>query len=115
VAVERPVGSLVRDDGAVHPLDRSYVIGREPLSDDSVRRALASPIVLRDDQISRVHAHVSVTEGTVSVRDAGTPGGTFIAAPGAPEWQAVGVDPTELPPGWSLRVGTHVFTFRDGR
>lgn len=115
VAVARPVGSLVRDDGAAYPLDRSYVIGREPLSDDGVRRATASPIVVRDDQISRVHAHVTVTGATVSVRDAGTPGGTFIAAPGAAEWESVGDEPTQLAPGWSLRVGAHVFTFRDER
>jgi hypothetical protein len=114
VALALPVGSLVRDDGAVYPLDRSYVIGREPLSDERVRRAVASPIVVRDDEISRVHAHVQVDGATVSVHDAGTPSGTFIAAPGATEWDAVGDDPVVLSPGWSVRVGRHVFTFRDG-
>jgi len=115
IAVARPVGSLVGEGGDVYPLDRSYVIGREPLADGDVARAAASPIVVRDDHVSRVHARVGVTGGAVMVSDAGTTGGTFIAAPGAPEWEAIGPEPTELPPGWSLRVGTHVFTFRDER
>ncbi|WP_162941656.1 FHA domain-containing protein [Desertimonas flava] len=114
VEVARRVGSLTAvEGGAIYPLDRSYVIGREPLSDESVRQGLASPIVLRDDQVSRVHAHVSVVDGRVSVRDAGTPAGTFVAAPGADAWEMVGSEPTELPSGWSLSVATHVFTFRD--
>jgi pSer/pThr/pTyr-binding forkhead associated (FHA) protein len=105
--------ALVGSTGETFPLDRSYVIGRDPLSDDSVRRALTSPIVIRDDQeISRVHAHVSVTGAAVHVRDAGTVGGTFIAPPGASSWQPVDTEPVELRPGWSLRVGAHVFTFR---
>lgn len=115
VVVAPAIGSLTGEGGAVYPLDRSYVIGRDPLTDDAVREALASPIVIRDDSVSRVHAHVSVAHGSVTVRDATTTGGTFIAPPGASEWEALGPEPTVLPPGWSLRVGTHVFTFRDGR
>lgn len=106
-------GALVGPDGARYPLDRPYVIGRDPMIDDSVRRAQASPIVIpRDRHVSRVHAHLTVGGGTVFVRDAGTPGGTFMAAPGAPEWMRVGQRPVELQRGWSLRIGERIFTYR---
>jgi FHA domain len=104
---------LVSDDGALYPLDRSYVIGRDPLLDEAVRTAVSTPIALQGDpHISRVHAYVSVENGAVQVRDASTPSGTFIAAPGATEWTAVGTSPTDLPPGYSVRVGERIFTYR---
>ncbi|BEK86051.1 hypothetical protein [Nocardia seriolae] len=46
------------------------------------------------------------------MRDAGTPGGTFVAAPGAAEWVRVGQRPMELKAGWSLRIGERVLTYR---
>jgi hypothetical protein len=104
---------LASDDGAVYPLDRSYVIGRDPLLDDAVRKAEATPIALQGDpHVSRVHAYVAVDGGAVRVRDASTPGGTFVAAPGAADWTEIGTAPTELAPGWSLRVGERIFTYR---
>ena len=103
---------LTADDGAAYPLDRAYVIGRSPLGDNAVRNATASPIAFRDDQhVSRVHAYVSVDGGAVFVRDAATPGGTFIAPPGAKEWIQIGTTPTELQPGWSVRVGMRILTY----
>lgn len=107
-------GVLETDDGATFPMDRAYVIGRDPLRDESVRTAAASPIVLRDPRISRVHAYVSVDSGAVLIRDAQTPGGTFIAAPGATDWTEIGSAPTELPLGWSLRIGERVLTYHPG-
>jgi hypothetical protein len=104
---------LESDDGAVYPLDRSYVIGRDPLLDESVRQAMATPIAVQGDpHISRVHAYISVDGGVVRVRDASTPGGTFVAAPGAADWTEIGTAQTELSPGWSLRVGERIFTYR---
>lgn len=104
---------LASDDGAFYPLDRSYVIGRDPLLDDAVRKAEATPIALQGDpHVSRVHAYVSVDRGVVRVRDASTPGGTFVAAPGASDWTEIGTAQTELSPGWSLRVGERIFTYR---
>jgi pSer/pThr/pTyr-binding forkhead associated (FHA) protein len=104
---------LESKDGAVYPLDRDYVIGRDPLRDDTVRNATASPIVVRDDRhISRVHAYVSMRGTTVLVRDASTPGGTFIASPDAQDWTRIGTTPTELEPGWILRVGEHILVYR---
>jgi hypothetical protein len=106
-------GVLQTEDGAVYPLDRPYVIGRDPLGEDSVRNAHASPIVVQNDQhVSRVHAFVTVNNGAVYVRDASTPGGTYIAAPGAKTWTEISSTPTELGPGWSLRVGERILTYR---
>ena len=105
-------GVLQAAGGAIYPLDRPYVIGRDPLADDAVRNAHASPIVVQNDQhVSRVHAYVTI-DGGVYVRDASTPGGTFIAAPVAESWTEIGPKPTRLEPGWSLRVGEWILTYR---
>jgi FHA domain len=115
VMVQTPVGVLSTRDGATYPLDRAYVIGRAPLSEEAVRNAKASPIVVPyDPHVSRVHAYVTVERGGVFVRDAGTAAGTFIAAPGADDWTQVGTTPTKLEPGWSLRVGEWIVSYRTG-
>ncbi|MFC9895156.1 FHA domain-containing protein [Nocardia sp. NPDC127579] len=107
-------GALVYGE-STFPLDRPYVIGRSPAADDSVRTAAAAPLqVPRDRHVSRVHAYVTPERGKVFVRDASTPAGTFIAAPGADQWTRIGTAATELPPGWSIRVGERVVTYRPG-
>jgi hypothetical protein len=107
------VGTLVLADGTAYPLDRAYVVGRSPAMDETVRAATATPLAVpRDRHVSRVHAYVSVDRGKVYVRDAATPAGTFIAAPGADEWTRIGTTPTELHPGWSLRIGQRILTYR---
>ncbi|MEV6137781.1 FHA domain-containing protein [Nocardia sp. NPDC051990] len=109
----QPVGTLVLADGTAYPLDRPYVVGRSPAMDETVRAATATPLAVpRDRHVSRVHAYVSVDRGKVYVRDAATPAGTFIAAPGADEWTRIGTTPTELHPGWSLRIGQRILTYR---
>lgn len=120
VSVTRPaaehdqaVGTLILENGTAYPLDRPYVIGRGPQTDDSVRSATAAPIVIqRDRHVSRVHAYVSVDRGKVFVRDATATSGTFIAPPGADEWTRIGSSPTELRPGWSVRISERVLTYR---
>ncbi|RDI63725.1 FHA domain-containing protein [Nocardia pseudobrasiliensis] len=112
VTYHTPLGVLVRDDGAAYPLDRPYVIGRDPMAAEVVRHAAASPIAFADQGMSRVHALVSVDNGTVFIHDNETPTGTFIAAPGAEKWTRLGANPEALQPGWSLRVGNTVLTYR---
>jgi len=112
VHVSTHVAALHADDGSRVPLDRDYVFGRDPGQDPTVVRGLSSPIPIDDGEqlISRIHAHISVTEGAVMVRDAGSANGTFIAAPGAAKWTRIGLDPVPVPVGHSLRFGLRVFT-----
>ncbi|MEU7632275.1 FHA domain-containing protein [Nocardia sp. NPDC049220] len=107
------VGALVAEDGAAYPLDRPYVLGRGPQVDESVRAATAAPLVIqRDRHVSRVHAYVSVDGGKVYVRDATATAGTFIAAPDTDEWTRIGTAPTELPPGWRVRISARILTYQ---
>lgn len=109
----KAVGILTLEDGAAYPLDRPYVIGRGPQADETVRAAKAAPIVIqRDRHVSRVHAYVSVDRGKVFVRDAPATSGTFIAPPSADKWTRIGSAPTELLPGWSIRISDRVLTYR---
>ncbi|MET3807207.1 hypothetical protein ABIB25_004230 [Nakamurella sp. UYEF19] len=107
--------TLVADDGTRILLDRDYVFGRDPLHDQSVVRGAASPIVVRDpDQlISRVQVFVAVINGVLTVRDGRSANGTFIAAPGAAEWDRLDDRPVSLPLGWSMRIGRRVHTYAE--
>lgn len=110
---DQAAGTLVLENGTAYPLDRPYVIGRGPQADDAVRTATAAPIVIqRDRHVSRVHAYVSVDRGKVFVRDAAATSGTYIAAPGTDQWTRIGTSPTELLPGWSVRISERVLTYR---
>ncbi len=112
-ALGATIGHLVGTDGKRIPLDRAYVLGREPEADPAVQSGAATPVRLEDDEnlISRVHSYITVEAGEVSLKDASSANGTFVAAPGDETWARVGDEPVALPPTWSMRVGNQVFTY----
>lgn len=105
-------GALVTEDGLSYPLDRPYVLGRNPSGEESVRAAAATPILIeRDRLVSRVHAFVAPDRGKVFVREAPATSGTFFAAPDSERWSRVGTLPIELQPGWRLRINDFLLTY----
>jgi hypothetical protein len=113
MAARTAPGELVDEDGSRTPLDRDYVLGREPGGDEEVRTGKAAPLVIDDpDQlVSRVHARLRSDGGVAFIEDAPSANGTFIAAPDSTSWTRVGPEATELPPGWKVRLGNQVYTF----
>jgi hypothetical protein len=104
--------TLIADDGARTPLDRAYAFGREPQNDESVLRGEVTPVVVNDPDnlVSRVQFYIWVDGEVVVIRDNASANGTFVAAPGAPDWTRLGPEPVVLPVGWSLRIGRRVYT-----
>jgi FHA domain len=86
------LGVLVLDDGTTYSLERSYVFGRAPETDELVDIGKASPVRLADPMMSRVHARVVLDGWEVSVIDADSTNGTFVCPPGQLSW-------TRLSPG----------------
>ena len=108
-----PLGTLASESGPAIPLDRDYVLGRDPHHDALVESGAATAVAIPDHEqmISRVHLYLSVENGTVVVRDASSAHGTYVRSPESSEWTRLGTEPSALLPGWSLRMGLKVFVF----
>ena len=84
-----------KEAGRQIPLDGSVEAGREP----------GLPLVVDDDQVSRRHARITATAGSVVVEDLGSSNGTYVND------QPINM-PRELTPGDRIRMGLTVVELR---
>jgi hypothetical protein len=107
-----PLGVLLVDDGRGYPLDRDYVIGREPLLDDDVAAGRATPLPITDaaGSLSRLHLRVSLVGWRVEVRDLGSANGSVLYRAGGPRTLAP-ADVVVLDPGARVGVGRRSVQF----
>jgi hypothetical protein len=100
-----PLGVLVLDDGTEFPLDRDYIVGREPSVDGDVSR---SATVLRvtdpDGTVSRTHLRISVASGRVEVQDLGSANGSLLRLPDG-DRQLAPHDSAVIGPDTSIGIG----------
>jgi pSer/pThr/pTyr-binding forkhead associated (FHA) protein len=104
----------VGDDGSRIDLDDNYILGREPFEHPDVTGGTARPFLFLDSEseISRAHTRVSVQGGQVTITDLKSANGTYIAVPGASEWQGlVPHTPVVIVPGTRILIGQRTFVF----
>jgi len=111
------LGVMVVDDGSSFVLDADYVVGRDPDQAAEVAAGDARSIVLPDVKkaISRVHARIRLDGWSVTVADAGSANGTFMAQSGDQSWTRVGDAPVPINPGTTVRVGHRTMLFDSHR
>lgn len=84
------------DEGRSFELGSEAVLGRDP----------TATVNLVDEEVSRRHAIVTVTDGVATVEDLGSSNGTFVA-------ESRIEDETRIEPGQRLRVGRTVLELRE--
>ena len=113
-----PLGVIVLDDGSVFQLDISYLLGRDPDSDDLVRSGEYRGIQLSDTQnmISRIHARLELRNWDVVLADNASTNGTFFAVADSAEWTRLPKNGEQaLTPGTRVRVGNRTLAFNTHR
>jgi hypothetical protein len=103
-----PLGELVLDDGRRFPLDRDYVLGREPRYDSDVVAGRAWPLLISDQDgtVSRMHLRVSLVDWRVEVTDLGTVNGSVLHADsGGDARKLAPFEPTQTEPGTRIGIG----------
>jgi hypothetical protein len=101
-----PLGVLVLDDGTTFPLDRDYVLGREPAFDSDVIEGRATPLRINDPNgtVSRLHLRISLANWQVEVSDLGSANGSVLQSPGE-ERTLAPFTPTMIEPGARIGIG----------
>lgn len=112
--VSRPrptLGFIVFDDGSSFGLDRSYLIGREPIPADEQDVEL---LVIHDnnDTLSRTHAELRLVDWSVQLIDTGSTNGTYIWDQENERWnQLTAGHAVELQSGETVALGRRTFVF----
>lgn len=107
-----PLGVLLVDNGRRYPLDRDYVIGREPALDADVAAGRATALRISDSEgsVSRLHLRVSLVGWQVEIRDLESANGSVLYCADGPRALA----PAEiavLDPGARVAVGRRTVQF----
>ena len=105
------LGFIVFDDGSTFGLDRSYVIGREPIPDEGSDAEL---LVLNENNetLSRTHAELRLEDWTVQLIDMGSTNGTYIWDHSFERWNQLSPgQPVDLASGDTVALGRRTFVF----
>jgi pSer/pThr/pTyr-binding forkhead associated (FHA) protein len=104
---------LLVDDGRGYPLDRDYVIGREPRLDGDVVAGRATPLPITDAEgsVSRLHLRVSLVGWRVEVRDLGSANGSVLYGGAGGGRRLAPTDVVVLEPGARVGIGRRSVEF----
>ncbi len=105
------LGFVVFDDGSTFGLDRSYVIGREPMPPDG---SDAEVLILHENNetLSRTHAELRLIDWTVQLVDLDSTNGTYIWDQSFERWnQLAPGQPVELTSGDTIALGRRTLVF----
>lgn len=111
VQVVRPaLGQLSFSNGLKVALDRNVIFGRDPQPTGDDMPNLIKPI--DSEELSRMHASVTIAGWRVTLRDLGSTNGTFLALPGEPLNRLNANEDYPLEPGYVVSLAEIVsFTY----
>jgi hypothetical protein len=101
------LGTLLLDEGTEFPLDRDYVVGREPMLDDDVAAGRATPLRIPDPggTVSRLHLRISLVGWQVEVRDLNSSNGSVLRLPDGSERRLPPGESAVIPPATKIVIG----------
>ncbi len=105
------LGFVVFDDGSTFGLDRSYVVGREPMPLDG---SDAETLILHENNetLSRTHAELRLVDWTVRLVDLNSTNGTYIWDQSHERWnQLAPGQPVALTSGDTIALGRRTLVF----
>lgn len=116
--IARPaLGVFCFDDGSVEVLDEDLAIGRNPATSLSSGEAPARPVTVPSPlgMVSRTHVVVHLEGWQVQITDRDSTNGTFVVAPGRPEFKLRAGEPLPIVMGSRIRLGDEVHIRYEGQ
>lgn len=105
------LGFIVFDDGSTFGLDRSYVIGREPVPPEG-RGAELLVLNENNETLSRTHAELRLEDWSVQLLDMGSTNGTYIWDHSFERWNQLSPgQAVDLNSGDTVALGRRTFVF----